>query len=241
MPQGGTIRVQAENIVLGAESSLPLPAGNYIKITLTDQGHGIPADHLARIFDPYFTTKESGSGLGLAAAYAIVTKHGGTITVASTVGIGTTLAFYLPASEPPMASAPTALARPHLGKGKVLLVEDDEALRELARQMLTLLGYEVVSACDGSEALALYTNARAAGQPFTVVLLDLTMPGGMGSPETIVYLRALDPHVRAIVMSGYAQDPVLANFRQYGFHGALVKPYTLAALSDVVRRAILAT
>jgi CheY-like chemotaxis protein len=238
MPQGGTIHVRAENVALEADSPLPLPAGQYVKIALDDQGHGIAQEHLEKIFDPYFTTKETGNGLGLASAYAIVTKHGGYITATSTLGVGTTFLLYLPAADAAPVTVRSVEMHACLGTGKLLLMDDEGTVRVLARQILTLLGYDVVEACDGHEALHLYTTAQAAGEPFAAVLLDLTIPGGIGGCETLERLRVLDPHVRAIVTSGYADDPVITNFRRYGFAAALTKPYTIAALSEVLHKVL---
>ena len=238
MPQGGVVEVRAEN--LPSDAGLPplLPQGRWIKITLRDQGCGIPADQLPKIFDPYFTTKASGSGLGLAIAYAIVAKHDGRITVTSDIGVGTTVSLYLPASTHPLVSTPDRPRPSVIWQGMVLVMDDDEAIRDVLVDMLTQLGYQSQCARHGAEAIALYQQARDAGQPFTAVLLDLTIPGGMGGKETIVHLQAIDPQVCAIVSSGYANDPLMANFSAYGFRGVLSKPYTVEGLNEALQRAI---
>jgi PAS domain S-box-containing protein len=241
MPHGGIIRVRAENFSVGAGCPLPLRQGRYIKIAVSDQGCGIPAEHLPKIFDPYFTTKERGSGLGLAIAYAVVTKHEGYITGESEVGAGTTFSIYLPASHNVFSTRQDGEARPLGGQGKILVMDDESIVRELVSDMLTSLGYEVVAACDGTEALALYQSAKETGQPFTAVILDVTIPGGMGGKEAITALWAIDPQVKAIVSSGYSDDPMMADFKQYGFSGVVAKPYTVQGLSDILQRVMLDT
>jgi PAS domain S-box-containing protein len=238
MPQGGVIAIQADN--LPGDATLPplLPKGRWVKITLRDHGCGIPADQLSKIFDPYFTTKANGSGLGLAIAYAIVTKHDGYITVASDVGVGTTVTLYLPASAHPLVSTPDPPRPAVVRQGRGLVMDDDAVIRDVLVDILTQLGYQSQCARDGAEAVVLYQQARDAGRPFTAVLLDLTIPGGMGGREAIAHLRAIDPQVCAIVSSGYANDPLMANFSAYGFRGVLSKPYTVEGLNDALQRAI---
>lgn len=239
MPDGGHISIQAENLVLEANDTLPLQPGEYVKIAIRDQGCGIPAGHLPKIFDPYFTTKNHGSGLGLTTAYTIITKHDGYIAVESQEGVETTFAIYLPAShDTPSPSEDAAAPSDLAGTGRFLVMDDDPMVRELVSDILTSLGYEVETAGDGAEAIALYQSARAAGRPFTAVILDLTVAGGMGGKEAITRLQALDPQVKAIVSSGYSDDPVLANFRHYGFCGMVAKPYTVKGLSDVLQRVL---
>jgi PAS domain S-box-containing protein len=239
MPHGGSIHIRAENFSVGAGCPLPLGQGRYIKIAVSDQGCGIPAEHLPKIFDPYFTTKERGSGLGLAIAYAVVTKHEGYITGESEVGAGTTFSIYLPASYRAFSTGQGGEAQPLGGQGKILIMDDEGIVRELVSDMLTSLGYEVAEACDGAEAIALYQSAKETGQAFTAVFLDVTIPGGMGGKEAIATLRAIDPQVKAIVSSGYSDDPMMAGFRQYGFSGVVAKPYTVQRLSDVLQRVML--
>jgi PAS domain S-box-containing protein len=230
MPAGGVVRVQADNVVLDPDPPLPLPAGRYIKITVQDYGCGIPKDLLANVFDPYFTTKPEGNGLGLSTVYAIVGKHDGYITIASEVGQGTTVVIYLPAS--PHALAPVA-ANPAMlpqGSGRILIMDDEEMICDLLSELLASLGYNVECVHNGAEAIAVYQRAQTAGQPFAVVILDHTIPGGMGGRETMARLRALDPQIKAILSSGYANDPMMGNFLEYGFSAAVAKPYTVAKL-----------
>ena len=238
MPAGGTVQVRAENIAWPISLVLPLQEGRYIKITVRDHGGGIPADALPNIFDPYFTTKTGGSGLGLATAYAIVSKHDGHLTVESEEGVGTTFFIYLPASLQPLVVAPVAEAVPLDGHGRILVMDDEAAIRDLLREILTNVGYTVDAACDGTEALALYQRAQAEGHPFRAVILDITIPGGMGGQETIARLRALDPQVIALISSGYATDPVLASYAQYGFDGVVAKPYTVQQVQMALQRVL---
>ncbi len=238
MPEGGSIQVRAENIALTTTAALPLQEGRYLKITVRDHGAGIPADVLPHIFDPYFTTKAGGSGLGLATAYAIVTKHDGSLTVESAEGVGTTFGIYLPASEHPLDRGPERADVPLVGSGRILIMDDDATIRDLLRAMLTRMGYAVESVRDGAEALAVYHRLQAEGQTVTAVILDITIPGGMGGRETLERLRAIDPQVKALVSSGYANDPVMAHYAEYGFDGVVTKPYTIQRLHEALRRVL---
>jgi two-component system cell cycle sensor histidine kinase/response regulator CckA len=238
MPQGGVVEVRADN--LPSDAALPplLPPGRWIKIAIRDQGCGIPADQLPNIFDPYVTTKVHGSGLGLTIAHTIITKHDGYITVTSEVGVGTTVALYLQASAHPLEPAPATPSPPVVRQETILVMDDDDAIRDALVDMLTQLGYQSQCVREGVEAVALYQQARDRRQPFAAVLLDLTVPGGMGGRETIAHLRAIDPQVRAIVSSGYATDPLMAHYRAYGFRGVLSKPYTVEGLEEVLQRVL---
>jgi PAS domain S-box-containing protein len=238
MPHGGTVQVQAENMVLHPGSTLPLQEGRYLKISVTDHGSGIPADILSNIFDPYFTTKDHGSGLGLSTAYAIVTKHNGHMTVVSQVGVGTTFTIYLLASERLALRSQDLPVTSTRNAGRILVMDDEEAIRDLLSDMLTTLGYESVCTRDGAEAIAAYQHAWAAGKPFMAAILDITVPGGMGGKEAIAGLRALDPQVKAVISSGYAQDPIMADFTQYGFSAVVAKPYTVDGLQHALQRLI---
>ncbi len=238
MPKGGQIKVSAENYSNGAKTKFPMKEGRYIKITVKDSGMGIPKEHIEKIFDPYFTTKKQGSGLGLATAYSIVKNHEGYITAESSVGAGATFSVYLPASEKEFIPRKEAEDRLIHGKGRVLVMDDEEFVRDISGRMLTKLGYEVDSAKNGDEAIKLYTEAKEAGRPFDVVILDLTIPGGMGGRETVRNLIRIDPQVKAIVSSGYSDDATMSDYKKHHFKGVMVKPYRIEELSKTVHRVI---
>jgi PAS domain S-box-containing protein len=240
MPHGGTITLAATNVVLDHASGLPLPPGRYVKLTVTDEGIGIPADHLAHIFDPYFSTKQQGSGLGLTTVYAIVNSHEGHITVSSELGRGTTFTIYLPASEAQAMPQRPAEAQLHIGQGRILIMDDEAMVREVVVRMLARLGYEVEVAANGQEAINRYQEALAAGQPFAGIILDLTVPGGMGGREAMERLLQLDPNVIGIVSSGYAEDAIMTHYQEYGFKGVIKKPYRLEELGRVLQQTLAA-
>ncbi|MFC1716250.1 PAS domain S-box protein [Candidatus Poribacteria bacterium] len=242
MPDGGKISISAENMAIGAASGLPLESGAYIKISVVDQGTGISQEHLQRIFDPFFTTKQMGSGLGLATSYSIIEKHNGHITVESQMGAGTTFHIYLPASpEGVLTGEGEEEKKPITGEGRILVMDDEELIRELVSDMLTSIGYRVTTAIDGTEAIELYKAAMESEDHYDAAIIDLTIPGGMGGKETIQRLVEIDPEVKAIVSSGYSNDPIVANFREYGFRGFVAKPYKTRELSEVLHRVITGT
>ena len=236
MPDGGVISVAAENIIITASDLLPLPAGRYILITIQDQGEGIAPENLSKIFDPYFTTKERGSGLGLATVYSIIKSHQGHLDVASTEGAGTLFRLYLPASEHTIETAENSASEVNspAGSGRILVMDDEEIIREIAREILHHLGYEVEVCGDGKSALTMYQEALHAGKRYAAVIMDLTIQGGMGGKETMKALLAIDPAVKGIVSSGYNNDPILAHFREYGFSGMVSKPYTVRELQETL-------
>ncbi len=234
MPGGGVIRLRLCNDRLGAGAT-PLAAGDYLKLSITDTGPGIPADHLARIFEPFFTTKEHGSGLGLATVYSIMQKHRGHIAVESEPGRGTTFHLWLPAARAePKASAEIVSAFEPL-QGRVLFMDDEEPIRVMTRTLLERLGLEATVTSDGGEAVRQYALARVNGQPFDVVVMDLTVPGAMGGAAAMQEILKLDPGARGIVSSGYSSDPVMANFREHGFRGSVPKPYRVADFARTLR------
>ena len=243
MPDGGVITLSAENIKVGnskgADANMALlKNGEYIRITVADCGIGIEKKYLDKIFDPYFTTKQKGSGLGLATSYSIIKNHDGRITVESKPGAGTTFYIYLPASKKEVrrtAVSKKTIAAPHKGqyKGeKVLVMDDDENIRKISKEMLTYLGFEVCLAVTGAEAIELYRKGKETGKPFGAVIMDLTVPGGMGGKEAVKRLIDIDPGVKAIVSSGYSNDPVMADFKKYGFRAVLAKPYQVIDLNE---------
>lgn len=238
MKKGGRIEIAAENIELGAVPSIPLAPGFYIKIVVADNGPGITPDILARIFDPYFTTKKSGSGLGLATSYSIVKNHDGHIMVDSELGEGTTFTFYLPAIPSAVVYTEETETRLYHGKGRLLLMDDEKMVRQIAGDMLTHLGYEVSFAEDGEEAIRLFEEAEAADNGFDALILDLTVPGNLGGLDVVERLLPGYPELRAVVSSGYTNNPVLQNPAEYGFCANIQKPYTIQQLSWVVRSVI---
>ncbi len=239
MPRGGVIWITARNERLDRSSGMPLSPGRFVGITIRDEGTGIPADYLERIFDPYFTTKQTGSGLGLATAHSIIRKHGGHISVASVPDQGSTFTLYLPASNrAPGREVPLNGREPAKGSGTILIMDDDAAVCKIASRLLERLGYRTSVAGDGTEALLMYEKAIKTGKPFAAVIMDLTIPGGMGGKEAVQELLALDPGAVALVSSGYANDPVMAHYADYGFKGAVPKPFTLKELGKELGRAL---
>ena len=235
MPQGGMIEVRAENISVNGQGSMPLPEGNYIAVAVRDQGIGISQEYITKIFDPFFTTKQKGSGLGLASCYSIIVNHGGYITAASEPGAGATFTFYLPACEKKIEHRESFGEAHSDGKGKILVMDDEDIIRDMAQELLSGMGYEVELASDGVEALNRYQEARVSGTPVDAVIMDLTIPGGMGGEEAIQKLLSIDPEARAIVSSGYSNNPIMADYKKYGFSGVLAKPYRVAELCAVLQ------
>jgi signal transduction histidine kinase/ActR/RegA family two-component response regulator len=235
MPAGGTIEVQAENILPENHPDAIIPL---VRISIRDYGPGIPADALPRIFDPYFTTRAGSSGPSLAAAYAIVSRHGGHISVESKPGYGTLFTVDLPASQeaPPLENP--AGAQVETGTERLLVMDDEEIVRDVLRRVLTGLGYQVQTAQEGAEAIALYEQARAAGEDFDAVLLDLTVSGGLGGVETAAQLKEMDPSSKLIVSSGYSDSAVMSDFARYGFDAVIPKPWNVTELNEVFRRVL---
>jgi PAS domain S-box-containing protein len=243
MPNGGTLHVSCENFSYSATTTPAVPdlaAGDYVRIRIRDEGVGIPAKYMKRIFDPYFTTKPKGSGLGLATAYSIIKNHNGLMTVESEVHVGTTFTIYLPAAldqEMPV-DAPRTLTPAMPGTGRVLVVDDEDAIRDLVEFTLTRLGYKVWQAATSLEGVNIYREKFEAGERFDAVILDLTLPGGIGGKEALKKLIEIDPTVNAIVSSGYATDATMSRYQDFGFRGVIAKPYEAAELGKIVHDVI---
>jgi signal transduction histidine kinase/ActR/RegA family two-component response regulator len=236
MPGGGVIRIGVANCRVEEDDPALagiLPPGDYLRVTVADAGVGIAEEHLQRIFDPYFTTKQNGVGLGLATSLSIVKRHDGHIGVASELGVGTTVTIHLPAAPEPAPRDREAL-RPRSGRGRVLVMDDEDVVLQVVRKMLEHLGCTVATARGVEEAVREYRLGLESGARFDAVLVDVTIPGGPGGQEALRQLQALDPEVRAIVSSGYAEEPILADFQRYGFRGAIPKPYRIEDLAQVL-------
>lgn len=237
MPEGGTVRIALCVCVVG-KSELPhLSAGRYLRLSVADEGGGISSENIQRIFDPYFTTKPKGSGLGLATAHSIVQKHGGHIAVESAPGRGATFRVWLPIarSAPTQSTAPGELSQP-IDSARILFMDDEDGVCQVARTIMKNGGHMPTVVHDGSAAVEAFNEARASGEPYDLVILDLTVPGGMGGRETVEKLRRIEPNVRVIASSGYANDPVMANYRSYGFTAVLPKPYDPESFTRLLNR-----
>jgi signal transduction histidine kinase len=236
MPKGGRLAVALSNESLKADNGLGLDEGRYVRIDISDQGPGIPREHLGKLFDPFFTTKENAAGLGLATAYSIIRKHEGTIDVRTEQGKGSTFSIYLPGVRR-AAAAPRM--RPALGgrvHGSVLIMDDEDFMRDMGSEMLSAMGFTVRTARDGEEALNAFRKSLDEGKPFDAIILDLTVPGGMGGRDAAMLIRDLSPHVVLIASSGYSDDPVMADPPHFGFTASLKKPYARGELAEVLAR-----
>ena len=251
MDDKGQLKVSCENVYIAEEGYLTLSQGEYIKISFTDQGCGISKENLEKIFDPYFSTKamgvDKGQGLGLTVSYSIVQKHGGLISVESEPQTGTTFSVYLPAfliketelqksEEKPAVQEP--VKNPAKGTGKILLMDDEKAIRKFLDKVINKLGYDVETCIEGKEVVEIYTKAMESKQPFDVAILDLTNKIGMGGQETMKRLLEIDSDAKGIIITGYSDDPVVADFRAYGFSGFIIKPATRGELSKVIKEVI---
>ncbi len=237
MPDGGIIRVSAENHQVSSHSKLtPLPKGEYVKIRVRDNGAGIPSEIIDKVFDPYFTTKEMGNGLGLATCYSIIEKHGGHLTIDSQIKQGTTVSIYIPAVASPkaLASEEPVVSSSDI-RGRILVMDDEVAVLEIVSQMLEHVGYEVDTSLDGDDAISKYKSASENKIPYDLVIMDLTIPGGKGGVETMQELLAFDPAAAALVSSGYSTDPVMSNYADYGFLGKVAKPFNLEKIQSEIQ------
>ncbi|WP_188055201.1 nuclear transport factor 2 family protein [Oryzomonas rubra] len=241
MPGGGLLTVSARNETLAGRNTMALPPGPYICLTFTDEGCGISDTDLEKIFDPYFTTKVSGNGLGLASTHSIISRHGGYISVSSLVDKGATFTIHLPSIGETLPKCQTEFvtqtSKDHRG-GSILVMDDEEMIRELATGMLEEIGYHVTTCGAGSEAIRYYEAAKESGSPFSAVIMDLTIPGGMGGREAAEKILDIDPAARLIVSSGYSNDPIMSDYRTYGFTGAIAKPYRINELAEILRSAL---
>jgi signal transduction histidine kinase/ActR/RegA family two-component response regulator len=253
MPEGGKIKVCTENVKIKAEDGLPLGAGNYVRISIQDQGIGISEENLAKVFDPFFTTKPTGTGLGLTTVYSIIKKHNGHISVESKIGVGSTFHIYLPSPHKeilvrrgqPVSDSFLGKEKPEdfalseiNGKGRILIMDDEKGIQETLETILTHFGYAVECAREGTETINLYKKAKELGKSFDAVIMDLTIRGGMGGKETIKKLLKIDPKVKAIVSSGYSNDPIMTDFRKFGFSGVIAKPYQVEDLIKTLQEMI---
>jgi CheY-like chemotaxis protein len=243
MVEGGECIIHAHNVVgdeveisdIGQAAS---HADQWVQISFIDHGIGISKENLEKIFDPYFTTKSTGSGLGLATSYSIVRNHGGVLSVKSELGKGSAFSLFLPAIPNVKMVQESPERRVKVGHGKILIMDDEIQIRKVLGEMVETCGYSYQTAKDGEEALKIFCQAQEIGDPFSAVILDLTVPGGVGGKDVISKLLTIDPQVRAIVVSGYSNDPVLANYQEYGFKGRVAKPFNLVDLSVVLNSVI---
>jgi len=247
MPSGGSITVSGKKCVISESAGLPLASGEYVEIRFVDTGNGIPPETVGRIFEPYFTTKSSGSGLGLATTFSIVKRHKGLITVSSEVGKGTSFRLYLPyvkaqgpvaPPSPPQVQALRADDAPRANGGAILVVDDDPIVRGALEKILAWVGYSVESASNSEEALKLFNETYADGREFDCCIVDLTMPGGMNGLDLGRILIAKKPGIPVIIASGYHEDPVVAHYREYGFSGALSKPFEIDQMRELLNTVI---
>lgn len=237
MPNGGRLQVSMANARLTGGERVPLKPGTYVQIRLSDNGVGIDKAYLPQIFDPYFSTRKGGTGLGLATAYSIISRHGGHIEASSQLGAGTTFVMYLPAiaEETTEKAAQQGKQQVAPTAQRVLVMDDEEELCTLLQKVLELDGYDVVTSADGEAAIREFDAALRQGLPFACVIMDLTIPGAMGGKEAVQEILKLSPAAKVIVSSGYAEDPVLANFAEYGFKGVIPKPYMPSAMRRIVK------
>lgn len=236
MPQGGLIHISFENVRVKENEIPSLEAGDYIKIQIKDEGPGIPKEVIPRIFEPYFTTKPTGNGLGLPTVLSIVKRHEGHVLVDSIIGKGTNFTIFIPACKDAFCSEQEVTMGIQAGHGRILIMDDEPLIRDVASAILKALGYEVGVAADGKEAIEIYVKAQKDGQPFNLVIMDLTIPGGMGGKEAVGKLLEIAPDAKVIVSSGYSMDPIMADYKKYGFSGVVVKPYNANEMSEMITK-----
>lgn len=236
MPSGGTITISAENVIEIAKIAPTLPSGRYIRISIKDQGCGIPAKYLPRIFEPFFTTKQDGSGLGLATSYSIISKHNGLILVESVLDKGSNFVIFLPASDSKIIENSTEKNVVFNGIGHILIMDDEQYICEVAGMMIKNMGYTVTTASNGTETVEIFRKARENSTPFNLVILDLTIPGELGGKDVIKKILDIDRNANVLASSGYSDDPVMADPSAFGFAGKICKPYTRTELASELHR-----
>ncbi len=235
MPSGGNLKISANAEEIKTDGLVPIKSGYYLKIAIQDTGVGIPKNLLSKVFDPYFTTKPHGNGLGLSVVYSILKKHDAYIFVDSEAGNGTTFTIYLPATAGVQKGSQKAESQILKGHGRILVMDDDELICEVVEEMISSMGYDVKCVPNGEEAIKSYKEAKEAGQPFDLVIMDLTIVGGMGGKETIAELKKFDPDVKALVSSGYINDSMMTVPQKYGFIDIIAKPYRMEDLSSILK------
>ncbi|MBW4056518.1 MAG: PAS domain S-box protein [Proteobacteria bacterium] len=237
MPGGGTLTATAQNETLDDNNALSLPSGRYVRLTVSDQGCGMPDEVMKKIFDPYFTTKPAGNGLGLASVHSVINRHGGHIGARSTVGKGTTFTIHLPSIGETYSKYQTSSTSRNTGchsGGSILVMDDEEMIRDMTSEILEYLGYQVTTCVNGAEAVSRYKAARESGEPFLAVIMDLTIPGGMGGKEAAQQILAIDSTACLIVSSGYSNDPIMSDYVAYGFTAAVAKPYNIEEFGQLL-------
>jgi CheY-like chemotaxis protein/TusA-related sulfurtransferase len=238
MPDGGILQVYANNERIEEKNNHTLKPGKYVKLIFKDKGTGIEKENLDKIFDPYFTTKKTGNGLGLSATYSIIKKHNGFIGVDTDPGTGTIISIYLPSSEKSPSTEIMIDKKILPGTGRILIMDDEEIIREVIVESLTSIGYQVDVTKDGEETIQYYQEAVKKENPYDAVILDLTIPGGKGGKETIKEIHKINPVAKVIVSSGYSKDPIMADYKKYGFAGVVPKPFNISELSNVLHEII---
>lgn len=239
MPRGGKVGISAENVSVDLLSGLSLREGDYVRISIEDEGPGVDDANIEKIFDPFFTTKDRSSGLGLTGSFSIVRNHGGCITVESRPGSGAIFHIYLPAAHDNVKTSGEGGRDLFPTRRRVLVMDDEEIVRTVLDRMLLQCGCESTFARDGAEMIDIYRRATLMGYPFDAVIIDLVVASGMGGREAVAKLLEIDPDAKAIVSSGYSDDRIMSDFKEYGFRGVLAKPYTLATLNQVLHEVIL--